>query len=163
MPRALKPHLYTIAAFSQRKKQPPKSVMASSLASCVSAAIHAPGSVQNFKNSRRPNKDVNGGGVDTTKSSRRRFGKLRQRGEMCIMHDVSVAPEELERTSRNAGPRSVHFPASAGYDAPWISHRADEVPVSPQQSNIVHCIYILAQFNALSNYSFILLLPPLLS
>lgn len=96
-------------------------------------------SEQNFKNSRRPNKDVNGG-VDTTKSSRRRFGKLGHRGEMCIMHDASVAPEELERTSRNAGPRSVHFPASAGYEAPWISHRADEVPVSPQQSNIVHCI-----------------------
>lgn len=118
--------------------------MTSSLASCVSAAVHAPRSVQNFKNSRRPNKDVNGG-VDTTKSSRRRFGKLRQRGKLCAIHDASVATEELERTSRNAGPRSVHFPdshtsASAGYDAPWISHRADEVPVSPQQSNIVHCI-----------------------
>lgn len=111
--------------------------MASSLtmASCVSAVAHAPRYVEKI----RQNKDVNGGGGDTTKSSSRRFGKLRHRGKPCNKRDASVAAEDWEGTSRNAGPRPVHFPdtcthtsASAGYDAPWISRRAEEVPVSPQ-------------------------------
>ena len=121
--------------------------MASSLASCVSAVAHAPRYVEKAIRNSRPNKDDGVGVVDTTKSSRRRFGnKLRHRGKLCNMHDASVAVKDLERTSRNAGPRPVHFPdthtsSSAGFDAPWISHRADEVPVSPRTKfNIVHCV-----------------------
>ena len=120
--------------------------MASSLASYVSAVAHAPRYVEKAIRNSRPNKDGDGV-VDTTKSSRRRVGKLRHRGKLCNMHDASVAAKDLERTSRNAGPRPVHFPdthtsASAGFDAPWISHRAEEVPVSPQQlqHRARHCI-----------------------
>lgn len=152
--------------------------MTSSLASCVSAVAHAPRYVEKAIRNSRPNKDGDGL-VDTTKSSRRRVGKLRNRGKLCNMHDASVAARDLERTSRNAGPRPVHFPdtytsASAGFDAPWISHRAEEVPVSPSTAvatsrtalhlNLVmDCIFMrngspLAQFNALSNCSSILLL-----
>jgi len=107
--------------------------MASSLASCISALAHAPIALR--KNRSRSN------ALDriptcctcsdgSTSKKQTRLSKLRHKGTIYKVYDATVeADDGLEKTSRNAGPRPVHFPNRCT-NAASISHPADaKVPL----------------------------------